>query len=174
MQADGEFGRRYKSFGSAKTHHGGSNANKKGSGKHFTAIIIGAASEKIAPLFTIAAGRNVMESWTMPLDKAFYKPTDKVPQWLSQAGWLPSDCVMGCTENGSIDMATMPHLIDHVNKFALKSVSSDKAVVLFRDGHSSWRGIEWLEKSKAGNIEIINFPANTTHFLQPCDKIFNK
>ena len=58
--------------------------------------------------------------------------------------------------------------------FAQKSVPSDKAVVLFLDGHSSWRGIEWLEKAKARNIEIIILPSNATHFLQPCDTFFNK
>ena len=44
--ADGELGRRYKVLGSAKTPHGGSIANKKGSGKHLTVIIIDAVSGK--------------------------------------------------------------------------------------------------------------------------------
>ena len=92
----------------------------------------------------ITSGRNVIESWKMLLDKAFYKSTNKNRHWLARPGGLPSDCIMRCTENGSIDMATMPHLIDHVKKFARKSVLTDKAVVLFLDGHSSNRGVKCL------------------------------
>ena len=48
---DGEFGCRYKVFGSATTQHGGSIANKKRSGKHLTAIIHRCGIRKISSPF---------------------------------------------------------------------------------------------------------------------------
>ena len=62
---DGEFGERVKVFSGSHSHHGGFTAVQKGSGRHMTAVIAAAASGHLAPLFVIAAGVNVMQSWTM-------------------------------------------------------------------------------------------------------------
>ena len=77
----------------------------------------------------------------MPLNKAFYKSTDNVRHWLAQAEWLPSDCVMRCTENGSIDMANMPHLIDHVN-----------IVVQYRALQGGWKKKKLSENDKLSGL----------------------
>lgn len=50
----------------------------------------------------------------------------------------------------------------------------EKAIVLFLDGHASRNGLKWIEEAQKCNIEIILLPANTTHFLQPCDNDLNK
>ena len=71
-------------------------------------------------------------------------------------------------------MDTMPHIIEHIDKFVRKAVPRENAYILFLDGHGSRKGIEWIEKARTHNIEVVVLPANTTHFLQPCDNQINK
>lgn len=115
-QVDGEFGHRRKSFSSASSNHGGYSVVRKGSGKHLTAILNVSASGQLAPLFAIAAGKSVMVSWTRPLPKVSFVDDEGVPHWLADQGWMPNDTVVRCTKNGSVDMTTMPVLIQHIEK----------------------------------------------------------
>lgn len=91
---DGAFGKRIKTFTTARSHHGGFVSVQKGSGKHLTAVLIASASGKLAPLFAIAAEKSVMKSWIEPMPQAFYKDGKNVPHWLAESGWMPKDSVI--------------------------------------------------------------------------------
>ena len=171
---DGEFGHRRKVFRSAQSHHGGFQPVQKGSGKHLTAVITASASGKLVPLFSIAAGKNVIEAWLKPLPAESYTSKAGIPHWLTQPGWMPGDCVIRCTENGSVDMKTLPFVIEHIDRFVRKTLPAEKSYLLFLDGHSSRKGMEWIDVARKKNIEVIILPANTMHFLQPCDSCINK
>ena len=47
-------------------------------------------------------------------------------------------------------------------------------ILLTLGGHSSRGGHLWVDICKSYNIEVIQAPANTSHFLQPCDQTINK
>ena len=64
--------------------------------------------------------------------------------------------------------------IEHFDKFVRQIVAPDLSVALFRDGHSSRNGIEWVEEVQKRNIEVLVLPANTTHVLQTCGDESNK
>lgn len=42
------------------------------------------------------------------------------------------------------------------------------------DGHASRKGWEWIDKSIDLNIEVVQNPTNTSHFVQICDSEINK
>ena len=170
---DGAFRRRAKGFSSANSHHSCAISNVKGSGKHLTAVLIASAPGQLAPLFAGAGKRNVMQSWMAPLLKKEYTK-DNVPHWLKDESWIPRDCVSRCTQKGSVEMDTIPHIIEHIDTVVRKAVPRERAYILFLDCHGSRKGIEGFEKARTHNIEVVVLPANTTHFLHPCDNQINK
>ena len=46
--------------------------------------------------------------------------------------------------------------------------------MLILDGHASLNSLEWLQYGSENNVEIVRLPANTIHFLQPCDQAINR
>ena len=68
----------------------------------------------------------------------------------------------------------MPHITEHIDKFVRKAVPREKAYIMFLDGQESRKGIDWIEKARTNNIEVVVLPANTAHFSQPCDNQTNK
>ena len=107
-----------------------------------------------------------MQSWMASLPNKEYTK-DNVPHWLTDESWIPRDCFLGCTQKRSFEMDTRPHIIEHIDKFVRKAVPREKAYILFLDGHGSRKEIEWIEKARTHNIELVVFPANTTHFYNP-------
>lgn len=175
--AETEFGKKTKSFASSRTHHGGSCSAKSsvGPGKHVTALIVASASGHKAPPFFFVAGCQVMKHWIDPIPLSFEenlsRPDCKV---LLDEDWFPRDGVIRCSENGSTEQANIHLFIQHFNNYARKFVPQSTTILLSLDGHSSRGGYEWLEMCKEYNIEVIQAPANTSHFLQPCDQTINK
>ena len=139
-----------------------------------TAVIAASASGKCAPLFVIAAGKNVMDSSTKPLQEQDFTNMDKGPHWLTNEDWLPGDCVIPCTENGSVDKNTMPFVVEHINRYIRQFVRRHQPIVLLLDGHSSRKGTDWVQYGEGHNIVLVLLPAITKHFLQPCDNSINK
>ena len=68
----------------------------------------------------------------------------------------------------------MPRLIDHFDLHVRKIVPRGVPVCLKLDGHSSLHGWDRLVSCREKNIEVIQSPANTSHFLQPCDSHIDK
>ena len=64
-----------------------------------TAVIAASASGHLAPLFIIAAGGYVMESWLKPLDKKVFVNEATGPHWLTNTEWLASDVSICCMKN---------------------------------------------------------------------------
>lgn len=80
---------------------------------------------------------------------------------------MPNDADIRCTEYGSVDMASMKPIVEHIHKFVRQVVPLHKHVVLFLDGHSSRKRIEWIAVARNFGIEVVVLPAHTTHFYSP-------
>lgn len=174
-KVDAEYGKRVKVFSDANSHRGGSRAAAGGSGRHVTAVVAASASGRVCPPFFIVEGKNVMSSWFEPLDATQYKGLPvEVREHTTRVGWFPKNGVVVCSENGSMDMNILPLFIQHINKFVRQFVPPETSYITTLDGHGSRKGIEWVELCTRNNCEVVLAPANTSHFMQPCDQDVNK
>ena len=64
--------------------------NEGKGGKHVTSVICVSASGKKTPGFVIAAGKNVMNRWTSPLDPTRFNVGGARHQ-LTCSNWFPAD-----------------------------------------------------------------------------------
>lgn len=75
-------------------------------------------------------------------------------------------------------MSVLPLFMKHLDRFVRKYVNKDDHYVLTLDGHGSRKGFQWIEACMENKCEVVLAPANTSHFLQPCNqdikKAFNK
>lgn len=136
-------------------------------------IAVSAAGHKIPPVFIIQ-GKYVMSNWFLPLDSEVYQHLPPPLSSLLREDWFPRDGVVICTENGSMTMAAMPLFISHLEKFVRTIVPSPTSYCVTIDGHSSRKGIDWIEQCIKNNAEVAQSPADTSHFLHPCDADVNK
>lgn len=173
-KVDAQFGIRERTFVGKNSRRGGFQVGSKKSNKHITAVIAGSASGRVAPLFVIAAGKKLMKKWYEPLDSTIYRNSDGSAHWLARDGWLPGDTALRTSENGSMEQTTMPFFVEHLGRYVRKFVPDDKSWVLLLDGHSSRLDFEWVKQCAKRNIVPVILPANTSHFLQPCDQKINK
>lgn len=174
-EIDASNGKVTKVFGSSQTNRGGFRKSlKTGSGRHMTLVVAISASGRKAPPLFIIAGTNVMSSWFSNFTPEIFHYEDGSPHWLACPDWFPEDGVVVCTKNGSNEMAMMPIIIQHINKFVRKFVPTEVSYCLTLDGHASRNGSAWLVCSKDRNMEVVQSPANTSHKLQPCDQLVNK
>lgn len=171
-----EYGQKTKVFGASSTDHGGciSQSTGSGEGRHVTAVIAVSASGHKAPPFFIVQGKNVMRNWFLPLNSEVYTSFPLEMSSLLTESWFPSKGVVVCSENGSMTMDFMPLFVEHVNNFDRTIVPSEVSYCVTIDGHSSRKGVDWIEKCMQNKIEVAQTPANTSHFLQPCDQSVNK
>lgn len=80
-----------------------------------------------------------------------------------------------CTpKSGSFDQSTIGEVIEQINLLSQKTVDKTKYVLLLLDGHSSQECLPMLELGEKYRILIVRLPANSTHFLQLCDRAINK
>jgi len=107
------------------------------------------AAGEFAPPFVIFKGKRIRSEWC--------------------AG-SPPNTVIKCSDNGWI---TTDLLVCWAENF-LKIIPDDGATrVLILDGHVTHSyNIKFLEMMKDRHIEVICFPAHTTHLLQAADKSF--
>ena len=109
------------------------------------------AAGEFAPPFVIFKGKRIRSEWC--------------------AG-SPPNTVIKCSDNGWI---TTDLLVCWAENF-LKIIPDDGAtryLILILDGHVTYTyNIKFLEMMKDRHIEVICFPAHTTHLLQAADKSF--
>lgn len=94
-------------------------------------------------------------------------------QWLKFTDWFPDSVSAWPTENGSLTKETIGYVMSHINFHAKRKPKSNHKILLLLDGNNSRNGVVWLEKAKLYEIEVIQNPANTSHFLQACDNPIN-
>lgn len=87
---------------------------------------------------------------------------------------VSANAVVMTSENGSMEIRLIKHVIEHVNKFVRKYVCPEQKYCLTLDGHSSRNGYVWLEFCRKLRCEVLQLPSDTSHFLQPCDRKVNK
>lgn len=73
-----------------------------------------------------------------------------------------------------MDMNVIKICVQHLDTFVRKHLPGSIPYVLVLDGHGSRKGVEWLCLCQERNCEVVQSPANTSHFLQPCDQFINK
>lgn len=79
-----------------------------------------------------------------------------------------------------MEMDVMPTFIEHHHGnpydkgFVRRTVNASLHFVWCLDGHSSRNGMEWLDLSIDYKCDFVQSPANSSHFLQPCDTAVNK
>lgn len=114
---------RKKGFLSSASHHGKFIAVANGLKRHVTATIAGSASGKKCSPLIIAAGKKVVESWIKPLVREEYTDSTNGPHWITNSDWFSGESCIRCTENGSIDMNTMPFLMNHMSNTIRKYIA---------------------------------------------------
>eukprot|EP00171_Calliarthron_tuberculosum_P003025 IDg3025t1 len=77
-------------------------------------------------------------------------------------------------EKGSMTALVLERFLKHLNDYVRTIVPEGVPYCVSLDGHKSRCGIEWLEFCSKNKVEVIQAPANTSHFLQPCDADVNK
>ena len=60
-------------------------------------------------------------------------------------------------------------LLWFTNSF-LPNVGKERPQILVLDGHDSHNFIELIDAATENNVHIIELPAHTSHWLQPCDR----
>ncbi len=93
---------------------------------------------------------------------------------LTENNWFPSNGVVKMSGEGSMTSDIIPSFIRHLDMHARQFLSATTSDLLSLDGHKSEIGCEWLEICRQNNCEVVQTPANTSHFLQPCDQFVNK
>lgn len=68
----------------------------------------------------------------------------------------------------------MPFLVERISRYIKQFVPRHQPVVFLLDGHSSRKGINWVQYGERHNIVLVLLPANTTHFIQPCNNAISK
>ena len=169
-----EYGKKRKVFSSSKSHHGGTKSQRGGKqSKHITAVVAVSASGRKTPPIFIVAGKNIMSSWFQPLSVEQIMGDTRL-QWLTADDWFPRDAVVLMTENGSIEKRIIKYIIQHINKHVRKILPEEDRYCLTLDGHTSRKGVEWLQYARSVNCEVVQLPSDTSHFLQACDRKVNK
>lgn len=116
-----------------------------------------------------------MSGWTQPLrgaDVSSLKGT--ALERFTNEGWFPEDASIVMSENGYMEKRLVPLYMEHLNRHMRKFVNLSQKYLLTLDGHSSRKGLDWLEAATKNGCEVIQAPANRSHFLQPCDQHLNK
>ena len=106
-----------------------------------------------------------MQAWFDRLPVEIFKDPTGEPHWLVKDEWFPENSCIVVSESGSMTKALIPILVEHINTNIRKIIPVDKRVCLVLDGHSSRKGWDWLETCVSHNIEVVQSPANTSHFL---------
>lgn len=168
-------GERLRVFGPSQTNNGGIRGTSgDGGGRHLTAVVIANAAGDVLPPFFIFAGVKKMQRWFEPLPSDLFKDECGGAHWMT-AEWMPPGSFIIGTKNGSMEQGIIHFVIEHMHRHARKIVpNTRKALLLLLDGHASRGGAEWLERGVEKKIEIVQAPANTSHFIQPCDDRINK
>ena len=172
---DGEFGKRERVVSDGSTHHGGfaKTTAGTGNGRNVTVVFAVSASGKKCPPFFIIEGKRNMSNWYLQLSEEKYKFEDGNLKRFTREGWFSSDACVVMVDNGSMTMEIIPIFMAHLDNFFRQFVQQERHYVLLLDGHSSRNGIDWLDFAKAHKC-VVQSPANTSHFLQPCDQDVNK
>lgn len=88
--------------------------------------------------------------------------------------WMTKGIAIFYLCNGSMEQRLIHVLIEHLDKHVSQFLPRERKYVLSLDGNLSLNGQKWLQLAKLIEREVVQSPANTSHFLQPCDSYINK
>jgi len=145
-------------------------------GPHMTCVVTTSPSGAKLPPFYIISGKMVMKRWFNPLTRRRNRtnPLRADIQKYFELDWIPADAGIALSESGSMTIEVLPAYIEHFVRNARKVAQDiNLPLLLLLDGHKSRRGIEWIQLALQNNIEIVQSPANTSHYLQSNDQDVN-
>jgi len=88
--------------------------------------------------------------------------------------WMYADAGIAVSHSGSMTIDILPAYINHFVRNARKvATNMNLRLLLLLYGHKSRRGMEWIHLALQNNIEVIQSPANTSHYLQSNDQDVN-
>ncbi len=93
---------------------------------------------------------------------------------LTENNWFPSNSAVKMSEKGSMTSDIIPSFIRHLYMYVRRFLPATTSYLLSLNGHKPRNGCEWLELCRQNNCEVVQAPANSPHFLQPCDQFVNK
>lgn len=89
-------------------------------------------------------------------------------------GWKTPGHGIAITEQGSMIEEVLVAFIRNFAKHSREyTPDKTKAMLLLLDGHKSRCGLDWIEEAQKHNIEVVQTPANTSHYLQAGDRDVN-
>ncbi|GCA63814.1 DDE superfamily endonuclease, CENP-B-like [Kipferlia bialata] len=107
-----------------------------------------------------------------PMVPLFILPLKKVPPEL-EAFVRQDECTLAGHESGWISQKIFRDwcklFVEHCDEQRALHNAPDQRCVLLSDGHNSREDVEALKILKEGNVDLVVFPAHTTHLLQPLD-----
>lgn len=170
-----------KTFTSSSSHHGGSrgSSSTNGMNKQITAVVAISASGRMTPPFFIVAGKRALTKWFGPVTGRVHTAEKEIEKFIKQreegggSHWFPKDGVIKVTENGSMEKDVIAAMMKHINKYVRNFVPEEKVYAITLDGHSSRKGIEWIEVCRENRAEAVVNASDTSQVLQPCDQDVN-
>lgn len=100
-------------------------------------------------------------------------PYERLQNWMAKDK-LPPGFDVFFTKKGWMTVEAFCFWLLHQFIPQLKAKNTKFPFVLYMDGHRSHINIKITDIWSENNIELIYFPPNTTHILQPCDvALFN-
>lgn len=129
----------------------------------------------MVPPFFIIAGKKHREKWTNAVTADVASILKVTPfERFTGKGWFRYDGIISCRDRGSLTSELLPLFIRLLNTNIRNVVHEEKHVVLMLEGNSSRKGPSWLREANELKLILVLSSANTTHFLQPCDRRVNK
>lgn len=145
-------------------------------GAHLTCVVTTSPSGEKLPPFFIIAGKMIMKRWWDPLRRRANRtgPINPDIEQYFRENWMPEDAGIAVSENGSMTSELLPLYIKHLIRNARKYAPDENLpLLLLIDGHKSRKGIEWIQEAMRNSIELVQSPANTSHYLQSNDQKVN-
>jgi len=174
-QIDGKGKTRKMYCSSSSSSTGFDTTNNGGGGPHVTCVVATSPCGKKIPPFYIVAGKMFMKKWLDPLSKPQnYESCPEELKKFFKEKWIDPEAGIALTEKGSMTKEVLVAWMRHFEKHARKiTPDPNKAILLLIDGHKSRCGMDWIDVARHHNIEVIQTPANTSHYLQAGDRDVN-
>jgi hypothetical protein len=105
---------------------------------------------------TLSRRTNPVLGWHRPFDRwSHFSLVPVLFFFIAARGWITSECF-----HDWIKQCFVPYI---------RAKNGNKRVLLLLDNHSSRFDIDTLEYCRLQGVEILLFPPNATHFMQPLD-----
>ncbi|GFO40977.1 pogo transposable element with krab domain [Plakobranchus ocellatus] len=103
------------------------------------------ADRRMLPPYVVYSAKNLRDAWTIG---------------------RPQGCRYNCSDKGWMDSTVF---VGWFEELFLKSIPSERPVILFFDGHKSHTSVRLIQSAMKNRVILLKLPPNSTHTLQPLD-----